>query len=370
MLTGLRVLVVHDWIMSWAGSERCLALILDIFPDADLVVGVLAPSLRDLNSVTRQARESWLAKIPTARTNYQWLLPLEALAFGSLDTRDYDLVVSSSHALAKAVRPGTRGIHLSYCHSPPRYIWDLHDVYMHRADWKRRAAMAAGHRLLQALDQWSARRVTHFLCNSHYVAQRIARAYGRQARVIYPPVSAKTNGQAPAPGRRDGFLLYLGRLVPYKRVDLIVRVASRLGIRTIIAGDGPERARLQAAAARNVEFFGSVSEAEAGELLNGCGAFVFCAEEDFGIAPIEANAHGAPVVALRAGAVVETMQDGESAILFDDPAEPALEAAIRKALCHPWKDAALRSNAARFGPERFTREFAAAVTEALEGRSW
>jgi len=230
--------------------------------------------------------------------------------------------------------------------------------------------MAAGRGLLQALDRWSARRVTHFAGISRYVAQRIARVYGRQARVIYPPVSAKTRGGAVTAGRREGFLLYLGRLVPYKRVDLIVRVAMRLGIRTVIAGDGPERARLQAVAAKNVEFVGSVSEAEAGKLLDECGAFLFCAEEDFGIAPIEANAHGAPVVALRAGAVVETMRDGETAILFDDPGEVAFEAAIRKALCHPWNDAALRSNAARFGPERFTREFATAVSEAIAGSSW
>ncbi|MGH2403480.1 MAG: glycosyltransferase [bacterium] len=356
--------------MSWAGSERCLALILDLLPDADLVVGVMSPSLRDLNAVTRRARESWLAKLPTARRNYQWLLPVEALAFGSLDTRGYDLVISSSHALAKAVKPGVLGINFCYCYSPPRYIWDQHDVYMAGADWTRRTAMAAGRGLLQILDRWSARRVTHFVGISHHVAQRIARAYGRQARVVYPPVSAKTSNRVSTVGRREGFLLYLGRLVPYKRVDLIVRVATRLGIRTVIAGDGPERGRLEAIAPKNVQFLGAVSEVDAAELLDRCGVFVFCADEDFGIAPLEANAHGAPVVALRAGATVETMEDGKTAILFDDPSEAALEAAIRKALCHPWSDAALRSNAARFGPERFSREFASAVTEALDGGLW
>ena len=275
------------------------------------------------------------------------------MAFATLATRDYDLVISSSHALAKMVGRGARGVHLSYCYSPPRYLWDLHDVYMAQADWKRRAAMTVGRGFLQALDKASARRVTHFVGISRCVADRISRVYGRTARVIYPPVEAKAGNGRASSGNREGFLLYLGRLVPYKRVDLIVRAATRHGIRTVIAGDGPERARLKALAGRNVEFVGAVTEAQAGDLLDRCAAFLFCAEDDFGIAPLEANAHGAPVVALRAGATLETMRDGETAILFDDPTDEALAAAVKRALQHPWDESILRSNAARFGPERF-----------------
>ena len=370
MLTDLRVLVVHDWIFSWAGSERCLALILDLFPQADFVVGMMAPSLRDFNDVTRRARESWLARVPKARTHYQWFLPLEAMAFGSLATREYDLVITSSHALAKMVGRGARGVHLSYCYSPPRYIWDLHDVYLENANWKRRAAMGAGRRLLQALDRMSARRVTHFVGISHYVAARIDRVYGRKARVIYPPVQRKTPETGTGVKEREAFLLYLGRLVSYKRVDLIVRAAAQHGVRTVIAGDGPERGRLEAIAGRNVEFLGPVSEAQAGDLLDRCAAFIFCAEEDFGIAPLEANAHGAPVVALRAGAILETMLDGETAILFDAPTDDALDAAVRQAMTHSWNVSTLRSNAARFSPERFRVEFAGTISDALGGECW
>src|SRR5205807_9140884 len=142
-----------------------------------------APSLRDFNHVTRRARESWLARVPKARTHYQWFLPLEAMAFATLATRDYDLVISSSHALAKMVGRGARGVHLSYCYSPPRYLWDQHDVYMARANWRRRAAMVVGRGFLQALDRMSARRVTHFVGISELVAGRIDRAYGGKARV-------------------------------------------------------------------------------------------------------------------------------------------------------------------------------------------
>ena len=356
--------------MSWAGSERCLSLILDLFPNADLIVGLLTPRLRDLNAVTRRARESWLARIPTARANYQWLLPLEAIAFGSIDTRPYDLVISSSHALAKAVRPGARGIHFSYCYSPPRYIWDQHDVYMARTDWKRRAAMGLGRRLLQVLDRTCARRVTHFTGISHYVAQRIHRAYGRGARVIYPPVEHKGTNAVPENTHREDFLLSLGRLVPYKRIDVIVRAAEKHGVRTLIAGDGPDRERLKKIAGKNVEFLGPVSESEAGYLMDRCRAFVFCAEEDFGIAPLEANAHGAPVVALGAGAILETMQDGETAVLFAEVSEDALSAAVGRALMHEWDEALLRSNAARFSPARFRAEFTAATIDALSGKQW
>src|SRR5436309_3009567 len=263
VFSGLRVLVVHDWIVSWAGSERCLALILELFHDADLTVGVLSPNLRDLNEVTRRARESWLARIPTARSNYQWLLPLEAIAFWSIDTRSYDLVISSSHALAKAVRPGARGIHFSYCYSPPRYIWDQHDVYMARTNWRRRAAMAIGRRFLQMVDRSCARGVTHFSGISQYVAQRIRRVYGRGARVIYPPVERKGPDTVPREIAREDFLLSLGRLVPYKRIDLIVRAAELHGVRTLIAGDGPDLCRLEKIAGKNVGFIGPVSESEA-----------------------------------------------------------------------------------------------------------
>jgi len=356
--------------MSWAGSERCLSLILELFPDADLIVGLLAPELRDLNVVTQRATESWLARIPTARTNYQWLLPLEAIAFRSIDTRRYDLVISSSHALAKAVRAGARGVHFSYCYSPPRYIWDQHDVYMARANWKRRVAMAMGRRFLQAVDRWCARGVTHFSGISQYVAQRIERAYGRKARVIYPPVERKGTDTVPRKTPREDFLLSLGRLVPYKRIDLIVRAADRHGVRTVIAGDGPDRSRLEKIAGKNVEFIGRVSESEAGQLLDRCRAFVFSAEDDFGIAPLEANAHGAPVVALGAGAILETMSDGETAILFHEASENALSAAVGRALRHEWDEALLRSNAARFSPARFRAEFAAATLDALNGKRW
>jgi glycosyltransferase involved in cell wall biosynthesis len=358
--------VVHDWIMGWAGSERTLERMLQVVPQADLVVGVFGPGMRRFNDVCAQARETWLARVPGARRNYQWMLPLEALAFRGIDTSGYDLVISSSHALAKMVRPGRRGVHLSYCYSPPRYLWDLHDVYMARAGLARRLGMAAGRGLMQRLDRHSARGVTHFVGISGYVADRIARAYGRSARVVYPPVEPGDLSSA----AREDFVLTLGRLVPYKRVDVIVRAAAVHGRRTVIAGHGPELERLRAIAGPNVEFLGAVSEDEKGRLLATCGTFAFCADEDFGIAPLEANAHGAPVVALRAGAVCETMVDGETGVLFDEPTPEALSAAVQRAAAGSWDPVRLRANAERFAPVRFKETFTQCVEHALAGTTW
>lgn len=366
---GLRTLLTHDWLINWAGSERVLKQILQAVPGAVVASAFVDREVVRTHLPHQDVRELWLGRLPGARRHYQWLLPLEAAAFRTLDTSDYDLVISSSHALAKTVSPGRLGIHVCYCYSPPRYLWDLHATYMASAGWSRRVAMGVGRRGMQAIDRYSARQVTHFLCLSQYVAERIWRVYGRRARVIYPPVAQKKGNKA-RDGEREEFLLYLGRLVPYKRVDLLVEAARLHSVRTIIAGEGPERDRLEAMAGGNVEFLGHVSEEEAGELLSRCAAFLFCAEEDFGIAPLEANAHGAPVVAYRGGAILETMVEGVTAEFFDHPTPDELARAVRRALSRPWDRMALQNNAGRFSAGRFHQEFVRAVENALSGESW
>lgn len=361
-LSRLRVLIAHDWLVSWAGAERCVEQMLAVFPGADLVVGLLHPDVRGYNAVTRRARETWLARLPGAHDAHRWVLPFEGLAFRSLPTAGYDLVVSSSHAFAKAVRAAPGARHVCYCHTPPRYLWDLYEDHLRTATPAERLALMAGVRPLRWWDRRMADRVDHFLCNSGYIADRIRRCYGREARVVYPPVDRK-----PVTGarRRGVFLLSLGRLVRYKRVDLAIQAAERLGLPLVVAGDGPERARLEGLAGPRTTFLGAVSEERAGELLEECAAFVFCAEEDFGIAPIEANAHGAPVVAYRAGGVVETLVDGETVEFFDEQSVPALTEAIRRAGARSWDDARIRANARRFAPAEFRRRFREALAALL-----
>ena len=356
----LRVLIVHDWIVAWGGAERTLEQLLIVFPQADLVVGVLGEGRRDLNDITRRARESWLGRMPFARTHHRWYLPLYAVAFSTVETRGYDLVVSSSHAFAKMVRASPDALHLCYCHSPPRYLWDLHAHYRRGAEASGLALRIAGP-LLRLIDRLSARRVDAFLANSLYIAERIRRCYDRDAAVVYPPVSAKPVARRES--KRDDVLLSLGRLVQYKRVDLAIEAANHTGERLIVAGDGPERERLERLAGPSVTFLGEVTEEQAGELMERCRAMVFCGEEDFGIAPVEANAHGLPVIAFGRGGAVESLQQGVSAEFFDTQSVDALIAALARAQTRAWSDSDIRANASRFSAERFREGIARQVMQ-------
>lgn len=349
-LASLRVLIVHDWIVAWGGAERTLEQLVVVFPQAHLLVGLLGEGRRNTNAVTARARESWLARLPFARRHHRWFLPLYSAAFATVNTSGYDLVISSSHAFAKGVRPAGRTPHLCYCHSPPRYLWDLHAAYR-RDGAASGLALALAAPLLRLVDKWSARGVSTFVANSQYIADRIRRCYGREAVVVYPPVSAKPVRHRPA--ARDDILLSLGRLVPYKRVDLAILAANRIGARLIVAGEGPERARLERLAGASVTFVGEVSEVEAGDLMERCRAMIFCAEEDFGIAPVEANAHGLPVVAFRRGGAVESLRDGVTAEFFDHPTVDSLVMALERARRRDWDEAAIRANAETFSAARF-----------------
>jgi glycosyltransferase involved in cell wall biosynthesis len=362
-LRGLRVLIAHDWLVAWAGSERCVDEMLRIFPDADLVAGVVAPSMRQFNAMTRRAEETWLARLPGARTHHRWFLPLEGLAFASLDTRKYDLIISSSHAFSKMVRRGPHAVHVCYCYSPPRYLWDLSATYRRDARGIQRLALVGALGGLRRMDRWSARGVDHFISISRYIADRVQRCYGRRADVVYPPVTAKPWSGPMYP--RENFILSLGRLVPYKRVDLIVQAAERLGVRLVVAGDGPDRSRLEALAGPHTEFVGAVSEEAAAKLFSTCAAFVFCAEEDFGIAPVEANAHGAPVVGFGRGGLLETMRPDVTAEFFYEQTVDAVADAIERTLSRSWQGAELRANAERFSPVAFRRDFIRSIEMAL-----
>jgi glycosyltransferase involved in cell wall biosynthesis len=335
---------------------------LSVCPEADLAVGVLGDERRRHNAVTARARESWLAHLPFARTHHRWYLPLYPAAFSTIDTSGYDLVVSSSSAFAKTVHTDADTPHLCYCHTPPRYLWDLQRDYR-RDTSLAGAALAIASPWLRRVDKASARRVDRFVANSHYVADRIRRYYGRDASVVYPPVAPKP--ATPTGRLRTDALLSFGRLVPYKRVDIAVQAATMLGEKLIVAGDGPERARLQRMAGPTVTFLGEVSEERAGELMESCRAMLFCAEEDFGIAPVEANAHGLPVVAYGRGAARESMLEGTTAEFFDEPTPDALAAAIARADARAWSDAAIRANAARFSTARFREGFTQQVLEVL-----
>lgn len=379
-MTPPRVAIVHDWLDTWGGAENVLVELLRAYPDAELysLVDFLPDALR-ARIGGRRARTTFLQRVPGARRNFRMLLPLFPRAIESLDLSAHDLVISNSHAVAKGVRTARSQLHVCYCHTPMRYAWDLRDQYLAprglAAGWKG----ALAHRVLDRLRVWdrhASGRVNEFAANSEFVRERVARCYGRTAAVIHPPVDTTfytppASGEVPA---RD-YYFAASRWVPYKRIDLVAHAFRDLpDRRLVIAGDGPERARVRAAAGPNVEFVGAVPQEALRDLLRGARAFVFAAEEDFGILPVEAQACGTPVIAFGRGGARETVRDRAdghpTGLFFDEQTPAALVAAVRRfeAEFPPPAAADCRANALRFSTDRFHREWAAFVAQAQDAR--
>jgi glycosyltransferase involved in cell wall biosynthesis len=362
----VKIAVVHDWLDTWRGGERVLAQILRIYPEADLfaLVDFLSPAdRRALDG--RRARTSFLQRVPFAKAGFRLLLPLFPRAVESLDVAAYDLVISSSHAVAKGVRTHRRQVHVCYCYTPMRYAWDLREQYLSQSGLDHGIRSLAANALLARLRRWdraASERVDHFVAISAHIAARIRRCYGRDATVIYPPVTVAHRDTAP---RRESSYLTVSQLVPYKRVDLLIEAFRRMPERELVViGDGPLRRNLQARAPANVRMLGWLPEPERDAWLARARAFVFAAEEDFGIAPLEAQAFGTPVIAYAGGAARETIAgldaDAPAGLLFRDQSVPAIVDAVGEFERDPGRFTAdaCRTNARRFGVERFRNEFA------------
>jgi glycosyltransferase involved in cell wall biosynthesis len=377
MQSPLRVALVHDWLDTWGGAENVLLELLRLFPDADLhtLIDVMpAEPRRRLGA--KRVHTSWLQYLPGGRSWFRYCLPLMPAAIERFDFSPYDLVVSSSHAVAKAARTHRGQTHICYCHTPARYVWDQRDRYV--APHGMRAA--ALRRLLDRLREWDRRtaaRVDYFIANSEHIARRIARCYGREATVIYPPVEVRRFTQRPAAHRvtREDFYVTVSRLVPYKRVDLLVAAFGALPQRRlIVVGEGPEAGALARTAPANVEFRGRVDEPDLVRLVQRARAFVHAAEEDFGIALVEAQAAGTPVIAFSGGGAAEIVRGldagAPTGVLFDFQSGAAIVAAIAtfEALAERIDPEACRTNAARFAPEHFRNAISDFVDNVLASK--
>ncbi|MGM0693340.1 MAG: glycosyltransferase [Pseudomonadota bacterium] len=308
-----RVAIVHDWLVTWAGAEKVLDVLLQRFPGAELftVVNFLddtrAPALRG-----RAIHTSFIQRLPGARRHYRRYLPLMPLAVEQFDLKGFDLILSSSHAVAKGIIPDPGAVHVCYCYSPMRYAWDMQHQYLRQTGARglKGALMRWQLHRLRLWDLASAQRVDHFIAISHYIQRRIECFYRREAEVIYPPVeTARFRHDRP----REGFYLAASRLVPYKRIDLVIDAFNRMpDRRLVVIGDGPERRRLEALAGPNVSLLGYQEDAVLIDHLERTRAFVFMAEEDFGILPVEAQAAGAPVIGYGVGGVAETVVHGDT----------------------------------------------------------
>ena len=349
-----RAAIAHEWLTIPGGSEKVVVELLDMLPEAEVFTSVYDVETWRETLAGRTVHASFLDRIPGARRSYSKLLPLMNAAFESFDLSDFDLVVSSSHSCAKNVltHPGT--LHVCYCHTPMRHAWEPR--FLANEPLSAPAAFAARLLLgrLRRDDLAGASRPDLYVANSRHVQARIAKYYRRDARVIHPPVEVDVHLRRPRdPG---DYYLVLGRVVPYKRVDLAVAACSMLRRPVKVAGTGRAIDAARAAAGPGSEFLGYVPDDELGDLLAGARALLFPGEEDFGIVPVEAQAAGVPVIAYSGGGARDSVIDGETGVFCEAQTVASLCAAILRFEDRTFDEAALRDNARRFGPERFRSE--------------
>lgn len=364
----MKVALVQDWLVTYRGGEKVLEAIAELFPDADLFTLLHRPGAFPRVIEDRRIRTSFLQAIPGIHERYRYFLPLFPRAIESFDLRGYDLVLSTSHCVAKGVRKPEGAVHVSYVHAPMRYMWDLYEDYFGegRAPLGTRLAARAVRRSLQRWDVRSAQRVDRFLANSHHIAAQIGRLWGRQAQVVHPPVELERFAAEPLEGGgQGGFFLWAGAFAPYKRLDLALETFRRFDAPLYVVGSGQDERRARQLAPPNVKFLGQVSDAELARLYRDCRALLFTGEEDFGLTPLECQASGRPVIAYASGGALETVTS-RTGLFFSSQTVEDLTSALRafesfEARFAP-QDA--RDNALRFSRSAFQQGYLAAVAEA------
>ncbi|QSQ27437.1 glycosyltransferase [Pyxidicoccus parkwayensis] len=352
----MKVALVHDWLVTHRGGERVLDALCEVLPDADIYTLVHKPGTQSPLIESRRIFTSFLQRIPGIHTRYRHFLPLMPRAIEALRLQgDYDLVLSSSHCVAKGLRtpPGTP--HLSYVHAPMRYMWDLFDDYFGpgRARLPVRAAAHAVRPWLQQWDRASAARVDHFVANSHHIAAKIRRFWGRDASVVHPPVALERFARLPLEGGgKGGYFLWLGAFAPYKRLDVALEAFRELDAPLWVVGTGQEASRLMSGPVPpHIRFLGNVSDDALPGLYRDARALIFTPEEDFGITPLEAQATGRPVIAFGKGGALETVTS-RTGLFFSEQTPAALAAAVRQ--FEAWEPG-FRPEDARSQAERFSR---------------
>jgi glycosyltransferase involved in cell wall biosynthesis len=359
-VASMKIAIVHEWLVTRAGSEQVVEQMLRLYPQADLFSLVdFLPEESRVHLQNKSVTTSFLQRLPGAKRRFRAYLPLMPMAIEQFDLSGYDLILSSSHAVAKGVVTRPDQLHLCYVHTPIRYAWDFQHQYLRGSNLDRGLRSLPTRLILHYMRLWdlaSAYRVDHFAANSQYIARRIHKFYRRPAQVIYPPVAVDRFRYTEP---RENFYLAIARFVPYKRVDLIVSAFNQLGLPLVVIGDGPDRPHLQAIAAPNITLLPPQPDAVIADHLQRCKAFVFAAEEDFGITPVEAQAAGAPVIAYGKGGATETIIAGKTGLFFSEQTVESLSQVLREFESGHYNFAPddLRQNAERFSPERFGREF-------------
>ena len=359
----MKIAIVHDWLVTYAGAERVLSALLKIWPQADLFSVIDFLSDEDRAKLGgKRAQTTFIQRLPQARTRYQKYLPLMPLAIEQMDLSSYDLVISSSHAVAKGVLTGPNTLHISYVHSPIRYAWDLQHQYLNESGMRFGIKGKIARMILHYIRMWDQRTaaaVDQFVANSHFIARRIEKAYRRPSTVIYPPVDTKGfNLQL----EKQDYYLTASRMVPYKKMPMIVAAFTAMpDKKLVVIGEGPEFEKAKALAGPNVTLLGYQSFEVLRMHMQNARAFVFAAEEDFGISPVEAQACGTPVIAFGRGGTLETVRglddSAPTGVFYYQQTVEALVAAVNlfEAEQHRISPHACRENAEQFSEKNFER---------------
>ncbi len=366
----MKVAIVHDWLVTYGGAERVVEEFLKIYPDADIFTLVYDKKKMGKIFPPEKVHTSFVQKIPCATKLYIKLLSLMPKAFESFDLTGYDLVIASSSSCAKGVITSPATPYIAYIHSPMRYAWDLYFDYFKRSGLITRFFMK---RQMPKIRQWdfiSSQRIDTLVANSAYIARRIKKFWNRDAKVIFPPVDTERispNGLPP-----EDFYVVFSRFVPYKRIDLAISACGKTGRKLVVIGGGKLEKDLKSLAAKyshdaKITFTGRISDGEVKDYLQKCRALIFCAEEDFGIIPVEAQAAGRPVIAFGKGGALETVQDGKTGVFFSEQTDESLVEALDRfeklEADGTFKSEAISAWAKKFSAERFRIEFKNAVDE-------
>lgn len=362
--------LIHDWFSTYAGAEKCVESFTNIWDDFEIysLIDFLSGTDRDKILKGKHAHTSFIQKLPFAKDKYRNYLPLFPLAIEQFDLSGYDVVLSSSHAVAKGVLTHSNQLHIAYVHTPIRYAWDLYHQYLRESGLDRGLKGVLAKYFLYKIRLWdasTANRVDHYVANSRYIARRIKKTYGKPSDVIYPPVDVDKFTLREA---KEEFYLTASRMVPYKKIDLIVEAFSQTDKKLLVIGDGPDMAKIKSKAGKNVELLGFASDETMADLMGRAKAFVFAAEEDFGITPVEAQACGTPVICFGRGGARETVRDGKSGLYFMEQNTKELLAAVAKFEQNydKFEPVKIRENSLKFSRARFEAEIKSYVEKKYE----
>lgn len=356
----MKFALVHDWLVTIGGAEKALEAIYELYPTDVYTLLKAEETLKGSIFEKANIKTSFIQKMPKATKLYRNYLPLFPFAIEQFDLSSYDVIISSSHAVAKGVLTNSNQLHICYCHTPIRYAWDLYQEYLRESALDKGLKSMLARYFLHKIRLWdvvSANRVDYFIAISNYIAKRIKKVYRKDAKVIYPPVEAD---KFEVYTKKENFYLTASRLVPYKRIDLIVKAFSKMpDKKLVVIGDGPDFEKIKQVASKNVEMLGYQPFHALRDYMSKAKAFIFAAEEDFGIVPVEAQACGTPVIAYAKGGALETVVDGESGLFFKSQTIEDVVGAVKKfeAMEDSFDAFKIRKNAERFNKDRFKKEF-------------